>query len=112
MRRLALSVIALATGCTASLWSPHEVEDCESPRLTASSDDEARVDGPVIMTLRTRDHDVVVHGGDDALRFTITMPDGAVLGRMLDDEAFAKRFPELHRHFESAYAEERAWAGL
>jgi hypothetical protein len=112
MRPLALAFVAtLALGCTPTMWSLPEAEDCPrgepAPSATARS-----AERPVIMTLRTRDHDVVVHGGDDELRFTIALAGGTVLGRMLDAGAFEARFPELHRHFESAYAEEGVWAGL
>jgi hypothetical protein len=118
MRVFSLSiVVVLAAGCTATLWSPHEAEDCESPRRVHHSavEPDDFVERPVIMTLRTRDHDVVVHGGHGALRFTVAMADGSVVGRLLDASDFEARFPELHEHFESAFADEglgSTWAGL
>jgi hypothetical protein len=118
MRVFSLSiVVVLAAGCTTTLWSPHEAEDCESPRPVHRSvvEPDELVERPVIMTLRTRDHDVVVHGGHDALRFTVAMVDGTVVGRLLDAGDFEARFPELHEHFESAFADEglgSTWAGL
>jgi hypothetical protein len=120
------SVLVLGVGCTSTLWSPHEGEDCESPtvrrvhRALAEVEPEGPTEGPVILTLRTRDHDVVVHGGDDELRFTVAAAEGDVIGRMLNPREFEARFPELFQHFESAFAEESAgerstpssWAGL
>lgn len=112
MRALALLLtVGLAVGCTPTLWTHEDPsEDCESPAprqivLTdAEAGPESSADRPIITTLRTRDHEVVIHGGDDGLRFTIAIADGTVLARMIDTTDFEARFPALYENFESAFA--------
>jgi hypothetical protein len=67
---------------------------------------------PVIMTLQTRNHEVMVHSGAHGLLFTVALGD-RVLFEQLDETEFKASFPDLHQHFETAFADERgAWAGL
>ncbi len=65
---------------------------------------------PVITTLQTRDHVVMVHAGQDGLRFTVSQAGGELLGRQLDTQQFERSFPQLHARFASAFAsDEKIW---
>ena len=102
MRWLAL---VLVLGCTPTQAPAPEV--APPPACEASQ----RLD-PVIMTLQTRNHEVIVHAGARGLSFTVALGD-RVLYEQLDEHEFAASFPDLHQHFETAFADERgAWAGL
>ena len=58
---------------------------------------------PPIMTLRTREFEVAVYGGDE-LGFTVLDLHGLVLAERIDEDTFADRFPALHRQLDSAFA--------
>jgi hypothetical protein len=58
---------------------------------------------PPIMTLRTRDHEVALYGGDPPA-FTVLDRHGMVLAERIDTDAFAERFPELNEQLRSAFA--------
>ena len=121
MRAFALLCVVVVSGaCTPALWSAADLaEDCESPVSTrahrTTEPAEANPERPVIVTMRTRDHDVIVHAGD-GLRFTIADPDGTTIADGIDRRAFEASFPALHQHFETAFATERTpaptWAGM
>jgi hypothetical protein len=83
-----------------------QAEDCESPAPHRTSVAPTSSERPVIMTLRTREHDLIVHGGDGGLRFSVAVADGTVVAPMLEAGDFEARFPELHQHFETAFAGE------
>jgi hypothetical protein len=102
--------LALVVGCT-----PSRTQQADAAEAAACEGYEAepqRLD-PVIMTLQTRDHEVIVHSGATGLRFTVALGD-RVLFEQLDETEFAASFPDLHQHFETAFADERGggWAGL
>lgn len=87
------------------------MEPAEPPACAREEIVAQRLD-PVLMTLQTRDHEVIVHAGERGLRFTVALGD-RVLYEQLDEAEFAASFPDLHAHFETAFADERGpWAGL
>jgi hypothetical protein len=105
--RLIASFVVL--GCTPT--QPDRVEPAETAACAHEEAEPRRLD-PVLMTLQTRNHEVIVHAGARGLRFTIALGD-RVLFEQLDEAEFAASFPDLHTHFETAFADERgAWAGL
>jgi hypothetical protein len=105
--RLIAWVVVL--GCTPT--QPERAEPNEPTACGPEAETPQRLD-PVIMTLQTRNHEVIVHSGDRGLRFTVALGD-RVLFEQLDEAEFAASFPDLHTHFETAFADERGgWAGL
>lgn len=99
-------VIALVAGCTPT--HPRSRDDFRSRSEGKPLTNPGEIDRnrPVITTLQTRNHEVTVYGGSGGLRFTVAGADGTVLSQMLDVEGFARSFPGLHSHFESAFAGE------
>jgi type IV pilus biogenesis protein CpaD/CtpE len=97
--------LALLLGCTSTQAQRAEAFEAACEAQPQNLD-------PVLMTLQTRDHEVIVHSGERGLRFTVALGD-RVLFEQLAEAEFAASFPDLHQHFETAFAEERGgWAGL
>ncbi len=74
-------------------------------RVTAT----ATADLPVLTTMRTRDHEVVVFASGSGLRFTVRDTSGEVLAEQFSHAMFLAAFPALGHHFDTAFAGETLW---
>lgn len=110
--------IAVVTGLTACTSEPREsvcpTPEPELPRVAMVPQLRPLAE-EVIVTLRTRDHEITVYTSEHGVRFWVQGAEGqAIVTRTLDQAAFAHGFPELHRQFERAVADGDMdlWAGL
>lgn len=108
-------VVALLAACT----SEQRESICASPerplpRVTMVPDVRPLPE-EIIVTLRTRDHDVTVYTSEHGVRFSVRHAENhTIVATGLDERMFARDFPGLHRHFERAVADGGAglWAGF
>jgi hypothetical protein len=100
------SILAAVAGCTSPAL-PSVARQADAAPECAPTLAPVERPLPVITTLRTRDHELTVYASDEGLRFTVTLADGAVLGRQLGADELARSFPELHRRFDATFADER-----
>jgi hypothetical protein len=102
-----VAAVVVVAACTPTQRQPRHdprtADRCDVDVKIAPTDNDA--DRRVITTLQTRDHEVTVYGGSGGLRFTVSVGE-TVLAQMLDEHEFSHSFPSLHRHFESAFAQD------